>query len=121
MYKYNLLQADQVVTEVSVHKAVSVGKKGKMGVHLGDDDNRAYSQGLRKTTEPTVVLQCSIRHGAFPSVQGGRMVLYVQDSSIQRVWVWGCASMTEALDRSTLWLQEKTCSNKAEATDSRLP
>ena len=38
-----------------------------------------------------------------------------QDSSIQRVRVLGCASMTEALDRSTLWLQEKTCSAIAEA------
>ena len=46
---------------------------------VGDDDKRAYSQGGRKTTEPTVVLQCCIKfwHGAFPSVQGGRMVLYV--------------------------------------------
>ena len=41
-----------------------------------------------------------------------------QDSSMQRVWVWGCASMTEALDRSTLWLQEKTCSAIAEAAKS---
>ena len=41
-----------------------------------------------------------------------------QDSSIQRVWVRGCASMTEALDRSTLWLQEKACSIIAEVATS---
>ena len=40
-----------------------------------------------------------------------------QDSSIQHVWVWGYASMTEALDRSTLWLQEM-CSAIAEAATS---
>ena len=36
-------------------------------------------KGGRKTTEPTAVLQSCLKfwHGAFPSVQGGRMVLWL--------------------------------------------
>ena len=60
----------------------------------GEKDNRTYSS-------PTVLHKVLAWSLSLCSGRQDDVVRMCQDSGMQRVWVWGCASMTEALDRST--------------------